>query len=63
MKILMVGDVFGAPGRTIFARTAMRMKDSGEVDIVVVNGENSAGGKGMTMRIANDFFKMAPLAD
>lgn len=56
MKILMVGDVFGAPGRTLFARTAIRMKDSGEVDVIVVNGENSAGGKGMTMKIAADFF-------
>ena len=56
MKILMVGDIMGSPGRTIFARVATQMKADKKVDFIVVNGENSAGGKGMTGKIAEEFF-------
>jgi metallophosphoesterase (TIGR00282 family) len=54
MKILMVGDVAGEPGRRIFCREATRMRASGEAEMVVVNGENAAGGKGITEKIAEE---------
>jgi metallophosphoesterase (TIGR00282 family) len=56
MKILMVGDIMGSPGRTIFARTATRMKADKRADFIVVNGENAAGGKGMNGKMAEEFF-------
>lgn len=56
MKVLMVGDVVGEPGRTMFARTATAMKCADEVDIVVVNAENAAGGRGLTPTLAEELF-------
>lgn len=54
MKILHVGDVVGAPGRLAFHRIAVPMKQRGEVDALVVNGENAAAGRGITPAIAED---------
>jgi 2',3'-cyclic-nucleotide 2'-phosphodiesterase len=54
MNILMVGDIAGAPGRRLFCREATRMRATGEVDMVIANAENSAGGKGMTAAIAEE---------
>ncbi|MBU0678223.1 MAG: TIGR00282 family metallophosphoesterase [Verrucomicrobia bacterium] len=56
MKILVVGDIVGSPGRTIFARIATRMKQAGEVDCVVANAENAAGGRGITPALADELF-------
>lgn len=56
MKILMVGDIVGSPGRRIFAQVVTRMKQNAEVDFVVVNAENAAGGKGLTGPMADELF-------
>lgn len=56
MKILIVGDLVGSPGRTAFARVATTMKAKGNVDFIVVNAENSAGGKGLTSAMAEEIF-------
>jgi len=56
MNILMVGDMVGSVGRTIFGRVVSLMKQHGEVDVVVVNAENVAGGKGITRVIAGELF-------
>ena len=50
MKILMVGDVCGRPGRKAFAEYTPRLREKYGIDIVIVNGENSAGGKGITRK-------------
>lgn len=55
-NILMIGDVVGASGRTIFQRHIEALKKEYEIDFVIVNGENSAHGQGITPRIV-DFFK------
>lgn len=57
MNILMVGDIVGSPGRRIFARVAGQMKLRGEVDCVVANAENAAGGKGITRALAEELFE------
>ena len=54
MKILMVGDIVGSPGRRAFTRVVPEMKAAGKVDFVVVNAENSAGGRGCTTSIAEE---------
>ncbi len=56
MKILMVGDIVGSPGRMAFAQVVTRMKQAGKVDFIVVNAENAAGGKGLTGVLAEELF-------
>ena len=48
MKVLWVGDIVGGPGRRVFAEVARRLKGGGEVSAIIANGENSAGGSGIT---------------
>lgn len=52
----MVGDVVGSPGRRAFARVAGQMKARDEVDCVVVNAENAAGGRGLSAPLAEEIF-------
>ena len=56
MKVLMVGDIMGSPGRRVFAWVVTREKQAGRVDMVVANAENSAGGKGLSASVANELF-------
>lgn len=50
MKIMLVGDVCGRPGREAFARITPALRKEKNIDVVIVNGENSAGGKGFTRK-------------
>ena len=50
MKILMVGDVIGRPGRAAFAKYTQKLRHEKAIDLVVVNGENAAEGKGLTRK-------------
>ena len=56
MKVMMVGDLVGAQGRTLFAQVVTRFKARNALDFVVVNAENSAGGRGITSRLAEELF-------
>jgi len=53
MRVLLVGDIVGKPGRNAFVQVASRLKDEGTVDFVIANGENAAAGRGPTVEIAN----------
>ena len=53
MRILMVGDVFGRPGRNFFAENTSKIKSEKNIDVVIVNGENAAHGKGLTQATFN----------
>lgn len=57
MRVLMVGDVVGKPGRQITQELVPRLKAEHTVDFVIVNGENSAGGIGITQDIAQTLFR------
>ncbi len=48
MKILFVGDIVGKPGRRILARSLPQLRREHAIDLVIANGENSAGGFGIT---------------
>ena len=50
MRFLIVGDVCGRPGRAAFAKYTPKIKAEQKIDVVIVNGENSAGGKGITRK-------------
>jgi len=54
MRILFVGDVVGRPGRDAVAALLPRLRDEVRVDLVIVNGENAAGGAGLTAEIARE---------
>ena len=56
MRILFLGDIIGKPGRDVVAAELPRLKDSLQLDLVIANGENAAGGFGLTHAIARDFF-------
>ncbi|MEN7972301.1 MAG: TIGR00282 family metallophosphoesterase [Verrucomicrobiota bacterium] len=53
MKVLLVGDIVGKPGRNAFVQVVNRLKSEGAVDFVIANGENAAAGRGPTPEIAN----------
>ncbi|MFC1498850.1 TIGR00282 family metallophosphoesterase [Verrucomicrobiota bacterium] len=57
MKVLFVGDIVGSPGREIFADLVSGMKKKKEIDFVVANAENVAGGKGITLQTAEELLK------
>lgn len=57
MKLLFVGDIVGACGRGIFLDSLPKLKQEHALDMVVVNGENSAHGKGITLNISEEFFE------
>jgi calcineurin-like phosphoesterase len=48
MNILFVGDVVGRPGRSYLKKNLSRIVEENEIDFTIVNGENSAGGVGIT---------------
>jgi metallophosphoesterase (TIGR00282 family) len=56
MKILFVGDVVGGIGRRTLAALLPALRERHEVDFAVVNGENAAGGVGITERTARQIF-------
>jgi metallophosphoesterase (TIGR00282 family) len=55
-KILFVGDVVGGAGRRTLLAVLPRLRERAEIDFVVVNGENAAGGHGITTKIAREMF-------
>ena len=57
MNILMVGDVFGEPGRAALARLLPRLRQEHAIDFCVVNVENAAGGFGVTPSMARLFLE------
>src|SRR5712671_4836155 len=56
MRVLFIGDVVGSPGRKGLRETMPALREAHAPDLIVVNGENSAGGMGITERTANDLF-------
>ena len=57
LKLLFLGDIIGEPGRRAVIETVPIWKRERGIDFVVVNGENSAGGRGITPRITIDLLR------
>ena len=57
MKLLMLGDVVGGPGRRILKERLPRLRQELGLTAVVVNAENCAAGSGITVALANEIFK------
>ena len=57
MKILLIGDIVGRPGRVVVEREVPRLREASRIDLVVANCENAAGGSGITPPIADELFR------
>jgi metallophosphoesterase (TIGR00282 family) len=58
VRLLFVGDIVGSPGRHAVESLLPGLKERYEPDFVVVNGENSAGGLGITSKIARGLYRI-----
>lgn len=58
MNLLFLGDIVGEPGRRVVHTLLPILQTRHQIQMVVVNGENSAGGSGITGNIARDLFAL-----
>src|SRR5579885_2629287 len=56
MNVLFIGDIMGEPGRRVIARRLPKLVMEHAVDVVIGNGENAAGGFGITPELAQELF-------
>ena len=58
MKVLICGDVVGKSGRMALNKNIPEILQREKVDFVIVNGENAAGGFGITKKICEEFYEL-----
>ena len=56
VKILFIADIVGQPGRHAVKDLVPKLRRKYEVHLVVANGENAAGGSGITVKTAEEIF-------
>ncbi len=56
VKILFIGDIVGEPGRRAVHELIPRLRRQHQPDLIIANGENSAGGSGITPKTAAEIF-------
>ena len=54
MRLLLIGDIVGKPGRQVVTRVLRPLRAEQQIDLVVANAENAAGGSGMTADIYHE---------
>lgn len=57
VKVLFLGDIVGKPGRDIVVHKLASIREEMDLDIVIANGENAAGGSGITKNICEELSK------
>ncbi len=57
MRVLLIGDIVGKPGRQIIARGLGQIRERLQLDLVLANGENAADGSGITPAIYHDLIQ------
>ncbi len=57
MKLLFIGDIVARPGRDLVRRALPGIVERHGIDVVLANGENAAGGAGITREITKDLLK------
>jgi 2',3'-cyclic-nucleotide 2'-phosphodiesterase len=57
LRILLVGDVIGRPGRRAIHNLMPGLRRDLHIDLVITNAENAAGGKGLTPETANELLR------
>jgi hypothetical protein len=58
MKILFIGDIFGQPGRRMVRETLPRLVEEFSPDLILANGENAAGGFGITPPLVEELLDL-----
>jgi 2',3'-cyclic-nucleotide 2'-phosphodiesterase len=58
MRILFVADVIGSPGRKVAKGLLRLLRKEHSADVVILNGENSAGGFGITPEVVAEFLEL-----
>ena len=58
MNILFIGDIYGHPGRTIVKKKLPELVEKHQVDLVLANGENAAGGFGITPPLVEELLEL-----
>jgi len=58
LKILFIGDIIGEPGRKMLKQALPELLKAHVPDLVIANGENAAGGFGITPEIAEELFSL-----
>ena len=56
MRVMLVGDVIGRPGRRAFRKYVQQLRKEKGIDVVIANGENSAAGKGLTRTSLDELY-------
>jgi metallophosphoesterase (TIGR00282 family) len=54
LKILILGDIVGRPGRKFLNDQLAEYKKANQIELIIANGENAAGGAGITAKTANE---------
>lgn len=57
IRLLFLGDIVGEPGRRAVIQNLKGIKRDEDIDFVIANGENAAGGRGITKKIAIDILR------
>ncbi len=57
VNLLFVGDIVGEPGRHATRMLLPKVREAHNIDIVIANGENAAGGAGITVDTAAEIFR------
>jgi len=58
MRILFIGDIVGSPGREMVSKHLAMLVEQHRADLIIINGENSAAGFGITPKIAEELFAL-----
>src|SRR5574341_1577074 len=56
LRVLFIGDIIGEPGRKMVRQQLRGLRETHRPDLVIANGENAAGGFGITAEIADELF-------
>ncbi len=56
MNVFMIGDIVGRAGRRAVRKLLQEIKNEYNIDLVIANGENAAGGFGITKKVADELF-------
>jgi metallophosphoesterase (TIGR00282 family) len=56
VKVLFIGDIIGGPGREAVRHLLPELRQKEDIDFVLANGENAAGGLGLTAKVAEELY-------
>ncbi len=58
LRILVIGDIVGKPGRRVIEQKLPAFVEGRKIDVVIANAENAAGGAGLTPNVVERFFRL-----